>query len=326
MRLTASIVRFPIRGVFTIARGSRTEAVVVEARIEADGLTGRGECVPYPRYGESPGSVQAQLESVVPAIDTADLATLDARALLPAGAARHALDAALIDWQAKRAGLPAWRLLGLPEPKPVITAFTISLASPTDMEAAARAAADRPLLKIKLGTPDDMDRLRAVRQGAPEAALIVDANEGWRIGDLERLLPEIQALGVALIEQPLPAGEDDALRSLQSPVPICADESVHTAKDISALADRYAAVNIKLDKTGGLREAIDAVRQAQSARMDIMIGCMVGSSLAMAPAALLTSFARYVDLDGPLLLAADREPGLRYAGSLLHPLQPALWG
>jgi L-Ala-D/L-Glu epimerase len=326
LRFSAAIVRFPIRGVFAIARGSRTEAVVVEAQIEADGLRGRGECVPYPRYGESPESVLAQLESVRAGLAIAALSTLDARSLLPAGAARHALDAALIDWQAKMAGKSASACLGLPEPLPVITAFTISLEAPAEMEAAARAAADRPLLKIKLGTAQDMDRLRAVRQGAPESTLIVDANEGWHITDLDRLLPEIEKLGVALIEQPLPAGRDDDLRSLASPVPLCADESVHTAKDIAALADRYDAVNIKLDKTGGLREAIDAVRQAEAAGLDIMIGCMVGSSLAMAPAALLTPFARYVDLDGPLLLAADREPGLRYDGSRLHPLQPALWG
>lgn len=296
--------------------------MVVEAQVSAQGITGHGECVPYARYCETPESVVAQLGSV----QLDDPASIDPRHLLPAGAARFALDAALIDWRAKTSGQAAWMFLGLPEPRPVTTAFTISLDEPAAMEAAARAAADRPLLKIKLGTPEDMDRLRAVRQGAPVATLIVDANEGWDAASLERLMPELVASNIALIEQPLPAGRDDALRSLASPILLCADESVHQASDISALADRYGAVNIKLDKTGGLLEAIDAVHAARSSGMAVMIGCMVGSSLAMAPAALLAPLARYVDLDGPLLLAADRDPPLRYEGSLLYPYNPALWG
>jgi L-Ala-D/L-Glu epimerase len=300
--------------------------VVVTARLSRDGVTGQGECVPYARYGETPQSVCAQLAAVEAMVNQADWPLLDCRSLLPAGAARNALDCALIDWRAKSGGMRAWEMLGLPAPAPVVTAFTLSLAPAKEMESAARAASDRPLLKIKLGTPGDLDRLDAVRQGAPESALIVDANEGWTMPGLEALLPALAAARVSLVEQPLPAGQDDDLVGFSSPVPLCADESVHASDSIAALADRYQMVNLKLDKSGGLTEALAAVRAAQGGGLEIMVGCMVGTSLAMAPALLLTPFARYADLDGPLLLAADRLTSLTYEGSTLLPPPATLWG
>jgi L-Ala-D/L-Glu epimerase len=326
MILCISAQQFPIAGRFTISRGAKTQADVVLVTLTTDGAIGWGECVPYARYGESIPSVCAQLANINAAVSAADLLTLDVRTLLPAGAARNALDCALLDWRAKKCGSSVAALLGLDAPSPVTTAYTISLGTADEMRAAATKAASRPLLKIKLGTAQDIDRLKAVRDGAPGATLIVDANEGWTIHDLERLLPTLVAENVALIEQPLPADADSALAGFASPVPICADESMHSAKDVAALADRYSAINIKLDKTGGLTEALAAVRAAQAAKLKIMIGCMVGSSLAMAPAVLLTPFADFVDLDGPLLLATDRSPGLRFEGSMLFPPEPALWG
>jgi L-Ala-D/L-Glu epimerase len=326
MILCISAQQFPIAGRFTISRGAKTEAAVVLVTLATQNAIGWGECVPYARYGETIGSVVAQLENVDAAVAAADLLSLDARSLLPAGAARNALDCALLDWRAKKLGTSVASFLGLRPPAPVTTAYTISLGTPADMRAAAAKAAARPLLKIKLGTPEDIDRLKAVRDGAPAATLIVDANEGWSINDLDRLLPTLAAEKVALIEQPLPADNDAALKGFASPIPICADESMHSAKDVAALTDRYTAINIKLDKTGGLTEALDAVRAAQAANLKIMIGCMVGSSLAMAPAVLLTPFADFVDLDGPLLLATDRNPSLRFEGSTLFPPEPSLWG
>jgi L-Ala-D/L-Glu epimerase len=326
MMLCVSVQHFPIAGRFTISRGAKTEAAVVLATITAQGAIGWGECVPYARYGESIDSVSAHLNNIATALETADLCNLDARSLLPAGAARNALDCALLDWRAKKQNCTVAALLGLAPPPPVTTAYTISLGTPADMRTAATKAAQRPLLKIKLGTPDDIDRLKAVRDGAPDTKLIIDANEGWSIFDLERLLPVLVAENVALIEQPLPAHADAALKGFGSPIPICADESMHSAKDVAALADRYQAINIKLDKTGGLTEALAAVRAAQAAKLKIMIGCMVGSSLAMAPAMLLTPYADFVDLDGPLLLVTDRSPGLHYDGSTVFAPEPALWG
>lgn len=326
MILCISAQQFPIAGRFSISRGAKTQADVVLVTLSTDGAIGWGECVPYARYGESITSVCAQLANIDAAVSAADLLTLDVRTLLPAGAARNALDCALLDWRAKKLSSSVAALLGLEAPSPVTTAYTISLGTADEMRAAAAKAATRPLLKIKLGTPQDIDRLKAVRDGAPNSTLIVDANEGWNIHELERLLPTLVAEKVALIEQPLPADADAALKGFASPVPICADESMHSAKDVAALADRYAAINIKLDKTGGLTEALAAVRAAQAAKLKIMIGCMVGSSLAMAPAVLLTPFADFVDLDGPLLLATDRSPGLRFEASMLFPPEPALWG
>ncbi len=324
-RLTVRQEAWPIAGAFTIARGSKTEARVVVAELEQDGLVGRGEATPYARYGETPDGVQADVAALAEAV----AAGLDRTALqsrLPPGAARNALDCALWDLEAKRAGVPAWRLAGLAQPGPVTTAFTLSLGAPETMAAAARAAAHRPLLKLKIGGPDDLDRVAAVRAAAPHARLIVDANEGLDLDALTRLLPDLARLGVALIEQPLKAGEDAALEGLASPVPLCADESLHTRADLARCAGRYACVNVKLDKTGGLTEALALAAEAREMGLSIMIGCMVATSLSMAPALLLAGLAQFVDLDGPLLLAKDREPGIRYEGSVAWPPEPALWG
>jgi L-alanine-DL-glutamate epimerase-like enolase superfamily enzyme len=324
--LSIAVERWPIAGAFTIARGSRTEAVVVTVAIEERGVGGRGECVPYARYGESVDSVSAQIEAMRGFVEGGgDRQELMAR--MAAGAARNALDCALWDLEAKTAGVPAHVLAGIDRIAPATTCFTISLGAPAVMAEAARKAADRPILKIKLGAGDgDGDRIAAVRDAAPDAILVVDANEGWREHDIAAQFAACAAAGVALVEQPLPAGEDAALAAFASPIPICADESAHGIAELGAVAERYDAINVKLDKTGGLTAALDLVREARRADLDIMVGCMVGTSLAMAPAMLLSPLARYVDLDGPLLLARDREPGLRYEGGLVYPPAPGLWG
>jgi L-alanine-DL-glutamate epimerase-like enolase superfamily enzyme len=245
---------------------------------------------------------------------------------LPAGAARNAVDCALWDLEAKRAHRPAWRLADVPEPKPVTTAYTVSLADPEEMGATARAQAHRPLLKLKLTGDGDVERVRAVAAAAPHARLIADANEAWTPETFAQVAPAVAALGVEMIEQPLPAGRDAALADLEHPVPVCADESCHTSSDIADVVGRYDAVNIKLDKTGGLTEALVLADAAAQAGFDLMVGCMIGTSLGIAPAALLAPRARWVDLDAPLLLAHDREPALRFEGSVLHPPDAALWG
>ncbi|HUO21116.1 MAG TPA: N-acetyl-D-Glu racemase DgcA [Caulobacteraceae bacterium] len=317
--------RWPIAGAFVISRGAKTEAQVVTVDIAADGQTGRGECTPYARYGESIAGVIDQIESVRPAIEAgADRAAL--QGLLPPGAARNALDCALWDLEAKRAGRPAWALAGLARLDPVKTAFTLSFAAPEIMAEQARANARRPMLKLKIGGPDDLDRVRAVRAAAPKARLIVDANEGLDFDALVRLAPELKALDVKLVEQPLKAGEDQALEGYDCPVPLCADESLHTREQLAACARRYSCVNVKLDKAGGLTEALALVRAARAMELEIMVGCMVATSLAMAPAVILAQGAAFVDLDGPLLLAKDREPGLSYIGSMIEPPPTALWG
>jgi len=306
---------------FTISRGSRTEAQVLTVRVSAGGATGRGECVPYARYDETLDSVAVRVEGLPAELNRAAL-----HDLLPAGAARNAVDCALWDLEAKQAGKRVWDLAGLPAPGPEVTAYTLSLDAPEAMRAQAAANAHRPLLKIKLGTPDDMPRLEAVRAGAPEAKIIVDANEGWSADVYADLAPHLARLGVALVEQPLPAGGDDALRGMDRPVPVCADESCHDRASLPALAGKYDVVNIKLDKTGGLTEAL-ALRDAARARgFGIMVGCMVGSSLAMAPAVLVAQGAMVTDLDGPLLLAEDRENALKFDSAGVHPPEAALWG
>jgi L-Ala-D/L-Glu epimerase len=316
---------WPIAGRFTISRGSKTVAEVILAEIEQGDALGRGECVPYGRYGESIASVMAQLEGLRGAVERGlDRAGLDAA--LPPGAARNALDCALWDLEAKRTRRPVWELAGLAAPGPVTTAYTLSLDTAERMGAAAKAQAARPLLKLKLAGPEDLDRVRAVRENAPGARLIVDANEGWTAADYTALAPELAALGVALIEQPLPAGADQPLAGLARPVPVCADESCHDRASLAHTYGRYDAVNIKLDKTGGLTEALALRSAARAAGYRIMIGCMLGTSLAMAPALLLAQGAEVVDLDGPLLLAKDRHPGLAYEGSRVAPAPPALWG
>ena len=323
--LTVSVEHFPILGKFVISRGAKTEAIVVVATIEHESFRGRGEGVPYARYGESVDSVLTQIDSVRTAIEeSADRRLL--QSLLPPGAARNALDCALWDLEAKRSGIAAHVLAGVPPPRPVVTAFTISAASPEEMAMAAARARGRPVLKIKLAGEGDLARLAAVRAAAPEAALIVDANEAWSQATLERNLEACAKAGVALVEQPLPAGEDAALGKIQHLVPICADESVHDRAGLEALRPLYDALNVKLDKTGGLTEALAVVSLAQSLGFEIMIGCMVASSLAMAPALLLAGSARFIDLDGPLLLERDRPEGLRYENSIVNPAAPALWG
>lgn len=327
--LEATIETFPIAGVFTISRGSKTQAEVVTCTISENGISGRGECVPYRRYGETIEGVLADINAMkTPLSQGLDRAELQER--MKPGAARNAIDCALWDLEAKRSATRVADLLGAAttaaDEAPFPTAYTLSLGTAEAMGEQARRNASRPLLKIKLGTDDDESRLRAVRDSAPHARIIVDANEGWTQENLAFHLALAAELGVSLIEQPLPAGKDGMLALIPRPVPICADESVHSTEDLAALADRYDAVNIKLDKTGGLTEAIRMKAEAQRLGFAVMIGCMVGTSLAMAPAVLLAADADYADLDGPLLLARDRENGLRYEGSLVYPPTAALWG
>jgi L-alanine-DL-glutamate epimerase-like enolase superfamily enzyme len=321
MRLSVTSESFRLAEVFTIARGSKTAAEVLTVRAEADGHAGRGECVPYARYDETLASVTAEIEGL-----PADLDRNALQDLLGPGAARNAVDCALWDLEAKRAGKRVWELAGLAAPGPEITAFTLSLGEPAAMEAAAAKNAHRPLLKIKLGTPDDMPRLEAVRRGAPKSRIIVDANEGWSAEVYSELAPHMVRLGVALVEQPLPAGADDMLAEIERPLPVCADESCHDRASLPALAGKYDVVNIKLDKTGGLTEALQLRDAARAAGYDIMVGCMVGTSLAMAPATLVAQGAMVTDLDGPLLLAQDRDEPLVFDEKGVHPPTPALWG
>jgi L-alanine-DL-glutamate epimerase-like enolase superfamily enzyme len=310
---------------FRISRGSRTTAEVVVAEIAAEGHVGRGECVPYPRYGETVDGVMAAIASMTVAI-AAGFGRRELQHAMHAGAARNALDAAFWDLEAKRAGVSAASLAGLGTLAPLTTAYTLSLDTPGRMAEAAVAASHRPLLKLKLGGAGDLERVAAVHAAAPQARLIVDANEGWTEHDYRRLTPRLAQLGVELIEQPLPEAADAVLAGLPHPIPICADESCHTHADLDRIVGRYDAINIKLDKTGGLTEALVLADAAAARGFKIMVGCMIGTSLAMAPAVLVAQKAGFVDLDGPLLLARDREPGLRYEGGTLYPPDPALWG
>jgi len=312
---------FKLAQVFTISRGSRTEAQVLTVCLSDSQHQGMGECVPYARYNETVDSVTAQIETLPETFSRQDLYDL-----LPAGAARNAVDCALWDLAAKQAGKRVWDLIGLPAPKPEITAYTLSLDTPEAMREQAMKHAHRPLLKIKLGTPDDMPRLEAVRAGAPKSKIIVDANEGWNADVYTDLAPHLVRLGVALVEQPLPAADDDALIGMDRPVPVCADESCHDTNSLPHLVGKYDVVNIKLDKTGGLTEALELKRAAITAGYEIMVGCMVGSSLAMAPATLIAQGAMITDLDGPLLLAQDRDTPLKFDAAGVHPPHPDLWG
>ncbi|MGO8141236.1 N-acetyl-D-Glu racemase DgcA [Rhizobium leguminosarum] len=316
---------FPIAGTFTISRGAKTEAEVITCTLIEEGAQGLGECVPYRRYGETMESVLAQIEAARPLIE-AGISRRDLLSAMPPGAARNAVDCALWDLEAKRTGDSVAARLGLSAPQPLTTAYTISLGEPEVMAAQAREHAGRALLKVKVGTGDDESRIRAVRAAAPDAEIILDANEGWPEAVLERHLHIAAQAGIALVEQPLPAGRDGLLAEIRRPLLVCADESVHHTGDLASLADRYDAINIKLDKTGGLTEALSMKAEAERLGFSIMIGCMVGTSLAMAPAVLLAQNADFVDLDGPLLLARDREPGLRYAASLVFPPETSLWG
>ena len=324
-KLGTRIERWPIAGSFTISRGAKTEAVTVVAEVSRGGLTGRGECVPYPRYGETPEATLAALKSMREPLRRG-LSREALQEAMPAGAARNALDCAWLDLEAKTKGLRVWDLLGRPAPRACITAYTISLGTPEAMAAATARAAHRPLLKIKLGGDGDGARIAAVRQAAPDSELIVDANEAWTSDNLAQHLAECAGAGVTLVEQPLPAGRDEALARIKRPLAVCADESVHDRATLAGLRERYDAINIKLDKTGGLTEALAMADAARALGFEIMVGCMVATSLAMAPAMLLASDARFVDLDGPLLLARDRDGGLRYDGSMVYPPEAALWG
>lgn len=319
--LTATVETFPIEGTFTISRGAKREAVVVVASISDGRHTGRGECTPYARYGETVDGVAEAIRSYRGPLDRTAL-----QAAVKPGAARNAIDCALWDLEAKSSGKRIHGLAGLPAPAPLTTAFTLSLGAPDEMAAKARAAADKPLLKIKLGGADDVSRLNAIRAARPDARIIVDANEGWTGETLPSMMRAAHSAGVELIEQPLPAGRDGALANRERLVPVCADESLHTRADLARLATLYDAVNIKLDKTGGLTEALLLRDEAIAHGLKIMVGCMVATSLAMAPAILVAQGASWCDLDGPLLLARDRSPALRYDGATLYPPSPELWG
>ena len=322
LTIEAAVESWPIAGEFVIARGAKREAAVVVAQVSDGKVSGRGECVPYARYGETVEGVRGAILAMGGALS--DRASLLRQ--MPAGAARNALDCALWDYEAKRSGMSAAMLAGVAAPRPLITAYTISLDTPEAMAAKAAAAArTMPLLKLKLGGQGDAERLSRVRAACPAARLIVDANEAWTPELLASLMAAAAAAGVELIEQPLPAGADAALAGPR-PVPVCADESVHDRASLAALAGRYDAVNIKLDKAGGLTEALALAAEARTRGLRIMVGCMVATSLSMAPAMVLAQGADWVDLDGPLLLARDRAPALRYAGALVHPPEPQLWG
>lgn len=323
MARTVTIESFPLRTPFRIARGTKTEANCVTVRIERDGHVGWGECVPYPRYDET-------VEGVVAAIEALDenLGRDDLQTVLAAGAARNAVDAALWDLESKTSGRRAHLSICTSPPRPLVTAYTISLGAVGDMAEAARAASGHRLLKVKLGGRDGHDaaRIHAVASAASECRLILDANEGWTPDELPDLMLHAARAGVSLIEQPLPADDDTALAGIPHPVPVAADESVHVSDDLAELRDRYDYVNIKLDKSGGLTEALRMRSEARRLGFGVMVGCMVGSSLAMAPAVLLAQEADIVDLDAPLLLSRDRSPALRYTGSIVSPPSPSLWG
>ena len=324
--LTVRSETWPIKGSFRIARGAKTAADVVVVEIGDDRATGRGECVPYPRYGETIAGVIAEIEKLRSDI-VHGLTRAELQHRLKPGAARNAIDCALLDWDAKATGKSATDLLGLPPPFPVRTAYTLSLDTPDAMAQAALVAAPTyRTIKLKIAGAGDLERVEAVRRAAPNATLIADANEGWSVDDLQRLTPELARRGVALIEQPLKAGEDEALLGFKSPVPLCADESCHTRADLTRIVGRYSHINVKLDKAGGLTEAVALAREASAKGLKLMIGCMVSTSLSIAPAMLLTPLAEFVDLDGALLLERDRVPSLATRGEELLPPTRELWG
>lgn len=315
---------WPLKEVFRISRGSGTEARVVVVTVNDGKNTGRGEGVPITRYSQSVDSVLAQIESIK---SVRDLDRDKLQHLLPPGAARNALDCALWDLEAKRSGKRAWEQANIPIVPEVETSFTISLDTPDKMAAAAKAAANSPLLKLKLGGDDlDLARIEAVREAAPTARLLIDANESWSPKHYRKIAPALKELGVELIEQPFPANADEVLETLDHPVPVCADESCHTTADLPRLRNRYEMVNVKLDKTGGLTEALLLTERARESGFKLLIGCMACTSLGIAPARLLASTTDYVDLDGPLLLAGDRDHGLAYENGTIGLPSRQLWG
>lgn len=316
---------WPINGTFTISRGSRTDVKVIVVELHHGEFVGRGECVPYARYGESITSVMQQLSSLVSKIERG-LTREQMQSLLPAGAARNALDCAYWDIECKSLGQRIWQYLSFPQPKSVLTAFTLSLDSPEKMKLAAIENVHRPLLKLKLAGEGDVARVTAVREGSPDARIIVDANEGWSEQLYLEMVPELVKLGVEMIEQPLPAGNDSALEYLPRPIALCADESCHDRSSLPNIIGRYDMINIKTDKTGGLTEALALKKEAQQAGLQVMVGCMLATSLAMAPAFIVAQDVQVVDLDGPLLLAEDREYPIPFTDSRMSFYPAKLWG
>lgn len=324
-RVDARAESWPLARPFAISRGVKTAADTVVVEIEHDGAIGRGECVPYPRYGESQQSVLAAVHGIADRLK-GGLDRIGLLQVLPAGAARNAVDAALWDLEAKTGGRRVWQLAGLPEPGPVDTAVTIGIDTPEAMAERAKELSDYPLLKVKLDREQVMERLAAIREAAPAPRLVVDPNEGWDVGMLAALVRPLADLGCEMIEQPVPAGDDAGLREISSPVPICADEACHTASDLDRLQRLYDMVNIKLDKTGGLTAALELKKRAEAGGFGLMVGCMVAGSLAMAPAVLVAQACRIVDLDGPILLKQDRDPSLAIEAATIQPPAPELWG
>lgn len=324
MKVNVSKAVYPIRGSFTISRGSKTKAETVIVHIERNGVSGRGECVPYARYGESLDSVIAQIEWVLPEIRSG-INREQLQGLLPAGAARNAIDCAMWDVECKLERQSVWDKVGV-KPQGLTTAYTLSLDTPENMHQAALENAHRPLLKLKLGGGDDIARVKAVRDGAPNSTIIVDANEAWDLADYATLVPAFVELGVAMIEQPFPAGKDEALALLERPIAICADESCHDLSSLKSIIGRYDMINIKVDKTGGLTEALALKAEAEKAGLRVMVGCMLSSSLSMAPAFVAAQGVEVVDLDGPLLLAHDIEHGFEFEENTMMPFSSKLWG
>lgn len=316
---------WPLARPFAISRGVKTQADVVVVEIRDGTATGRGECVPYPRYDETVDGVIAQIEAVKPILSSG-LKRVELSHHITAGAARNAVDNALWDLQAKQSGERVWQLAGVAEPAPSLTAETIGIGTIEEMTTAARRLSKAPLIKVKLDDAQILDRMNAIHQNAPGARLIIDPNEGWTVPLLVDVAPALKELGVEMIEQPVPAGDDEGLRSYECPIALCADEACHTKEGLGELVGKYQMINIKLDKTGGLTEALELAKAAKALQFEIMVGCMVGTSLAMAPATLLGGLARFVDLDGPLLLKNDREPGLTFDQGFVHPPDAILWG
>ncbi len=325
MKTSFTTEPWPIRGTFAISRGAKKEAEVIVVTIEHDGYRGRGEGVPYRRYGETVSSAQEQISAIQSEIEKGvDRGKLSE--LLPAGAARNALDCALWDLECKQKGKTIWELLRI-TPKPMPISYTIGLDGSSVMAEKAREAAKKySILKLKLGAKGDEERLQKIREAAPKARLIVDANEGWNAGNLEAMLRACESAGVELLEQPVPVEHSNILKNVRTSVSLCADESAHTSADIEKLQGIYQAVNIKLDKAGGLTEALVMAQKAKEAGLKIMVGCIVSTSLSMAPATVVAQYADYVDLDGPLHLAKDRAPAIEYRDGIILPTTPELWG
>ncbi|MFS4437061.1 N-acetyl-D-Glu racemase DgcA [Paracoccaceae bacterium GXU_MW_L88] len=321
MKREISRESFPLKGTFAISRGARTHQDVLTLRLADGASRAWAECTPYGHNGETLDSVTAQIESIAPEISRAEL-----QDALPPGAARAAIDNALWDLEAKQSGKRVWELMNLPAPKPVETAFTLSLASPEGMEEKAREAASMPLLKVKLGGDGDVARIEGVRRGVPNARIIVDANEGWSVDQYLELMPVFERLGIAMVEQPFKPDEDDVLLELPRPVPVCADEACHTRADLPNLKGKYDFINIKMEKTGGLTEALALRDAARAEGFKIMVGCMMGTSLGMAPGLIVAQGAEIVDLDGPLWMKRDRDNALKIDGQGIHPPARQLWG